>query len=322
MYGLWVVIGLTLALLAGLIYLPMARLPGKTLAVAQAAYRETIRQPLFWFLLAFSAFFMLLLVFLQYFTFGEDIKMMKELDLNSILLPTLLLTIFTASITISEEIEGRTAITLMSKPVSRRHYLLGKFFGILAAALLMTVVLSIFMGWVITLKYDWDPQVERPQNYQMPQEIEQFANGMSFLPVWAIQAGAYVLQIFAELQVMAPGVVLNFCQVMILTAVAVALATRLPMVVNLVICLVVFFMGRLTHVLESQAGDNALVKFVAQVFGTIFPGLNFFEVGVPLASDVTVPWGDYVLQAGLHGIIYATIALLFGLILFEDRDLA
>src|SRR5262245_37238824 len=319
---LWIVIGVTLALLAGLIYLLMARLPGKTLAVAQAAYRETVRQPLFWFLLIFSAFFMLLLVFLKYFTFGEDIKMMKELDLNAILLPTLLLTIFTASITIAEEIEGRTAITLMSKPVSRRHYLLGKFFGILAAALLMTLLLSLLMGWMITVKYDLDPQVERPPNYQIPKEIDDFGRVFNFLPIWAIQASTYVLFIFAEMQNMAPGVVLNFCQVMILTAVSVALATRLPMVVNLVICLVVFFIGRLTHVLERQAGGNALVKFVSQVFGTIFPGLDYFEVGVPLASDVTVPWRDYVLHAGVHGVIYTSIALLFGLILFEDRDLA
>ena len=49
-----------------------------------------------------------------------------------------------ASMLISEEIEGRTAITLMSKPVSRRQFLLGKFVGLLLAALAMTGILSWF----------------------------------------------------------------------------------------------------------------------------------------------------------------------------------
>ena len=38
--------------------------------------------------------------------------------------------------------------------------------------------------------------------------------------------------------------------------------------------------------------------------------------------DVAVPWAGYVLPAVFHGLIYTTIALVFGLILFEDRDLA
>ena len=108
---LWIVIGVTLALLAGLIYLPMARLPGKTLAVAQAAYRETVRQPLFWFLLIFSAFFMVLLVFLQYFTFGEDLKMIKQIGNDLIMLMAGLFGVLVASMSISEEIEGRTEVS-------------------------------------------------------------------------------------------------------------------------------------------------------------------------------------------------------------------
>ena len=33
--------------------------------------------------------------------------------------------VLVAAVSISEEIEGRTAVTLMSKPVSRRQFLLG-----------------------------------------------------------------------------------------------------------------------------------------------------------------------------------------------------
>src|SRR4051794_30479040 len=132
-------------LLAGLIYMAVGSIPTKMMAVAQAAYKESIRQPLFWFLLIFMIFLMGASILIPYFTLGEDLKMLKELQLSGILLPPLILTFFTAAISVSEEIEGRTAVTLLSKPVARRDFLLGKYLGILAAALLMIILLTIFM---------------------------------------------------------------------------------------------------------------------------------------------------------------------------------
>jgi len=318
--NLWVTIGVVLVVLAGLIYLTKWPVPGKLLAVAQASYRETIRQPLFLLLLILSLFFMLAQVWIPYFTLGEDMKLMKNLQLDAIMLPMLLLSVFAAAISISEEIEGRTATTLLSKPVSRRQFLLGKFLGIYLAALLMGMVLTVFMGWTINYKYYYDSGfVERPAD---PAEIVAAERILDFLPGGVKDAVRYVLRVCHEMRVMMPGVVMIFCQVLILTAVAVALATRLPMLVNLVVCLTMFILGRLAHVLKESSQGNPLVEFVAGVLQTVLPGFNYYDVGGPLASDVYVPWVEYVFPATMHAFIYATIALLFGLILFEDRDLA
>jgi hypothetical protein len=123
-----------------------------------------------------------------------------------------------------------------------------------------------------------------------------------------------------------PGLVLGFCQVMVLLGIATALATRLPMVVNLVICLLVFFLGHLTQVLVQVSEKRyALVNFVAKVFDNLLPGLEYFDLGPLLARDVPPPALDFHLYIGYvlgYAILYTTIALLFGLILFEDRDLA
>jgi ABC-type transport system involved in multi-copper enzyme maturation permease subunit len=303
----------------GLMFVGFGAAPPKIVAIAQATYRETIRQPLFWLLVVLFLCFMLLSVFLPYFTLGEDLKMMKDLQLDAILIPCLILTVFTASVSIAEEIEGRTAITVMSKPVSRRQFLLGKYFGILLAALLMAAILAVFMGWTINFKIDQSPsEVERPGD---PDEIVAMQRGLRFLPSQVVGALRYLLLVIQEIENLAPGIVLGFCQVAILTAVAVALATRLPMVVNLVVCLVVFFMGRLTHILEAKS-QNTLVKFVAQVFDNLLPGLNYYDINPAIVTDIQIPWAEYVLPAAVHGLIYTGIVLLFGLILFEDRDLA
>ncbi len=316
--GLWLTVETLLLAGLGLVYLTFGTVPGKLLAIAQTTYRETIRRSLFWLLVGFFAFLMALSAFIPYFTFGEEIKMMKIVELSMILLPTLVLAVFTASISISEEIEERTTIALLSKPVSRRQFLLGKFVGIMAAVLLMGLILTLVMGFTIDFKYDLDKS-DRPGE---PYEVTAMENTLTFLPGVVTGALRYLLRVFAEIQAIAAGVVLILCQVMILTAVAVALATRLPMVVNLVICLSVFFVGRLTHVLHAQTQGNPLVTFMANVFGTVLPGLNYYDLEPAIVSDVPVPWGAYVSQAGLHGVIYTAIALLFGLILFEDQDLS
>ncbi len=319
--GLWLTVEMMVLLGLALVYFTFGTVPGKLMAIAQTTYRETIRRSLFWLLVGFFAFLMALSAFIPYFTFGEDVKMMKIVELSMILLPMLVLTVFTASISISEEIEERTTIALLSKPVSRRQFLLGKFVGILASSLLMGLILTLVMGWTIDFKYAIDRNLaqDRPGD---PYEITAMENALSFLPGALTASLRYPLVIFHEIQAIAAGVVLGLCQVMILTAVAVALATRLPMVVNLVICLSVFFVGRLTPVLQAQSQGNTLVNFMANVFGTVLPGLNYYDLEPAIVSDVPVPWGAYVAHAGLHGLIYTAIALLFGLILFEDQDLS
>src|SRR5262249_15376187 len=126
-------------------------------AVALAAFREGVRQPLFWLLFGIGFALMALSPVLPYFTFGEDFKMVKELGYDFTMLFSLVFGVVAASSSISEEIEGRTAITLISKPVSRRQFLLGKFFGILLAALVMTLLLGWSLVWVLRFKQWWDP---------------------------------------------------------------------------------------------------------------------------------------------------------------------
>jgi hypothetical protein len=100
------------------------------------------------------------------------------------------------------------------------------------------------------------------------------------------------------------------------------------MVVNLVICLVVYFLGHLTPVLEQVSqgpGQFPLVHFMAQLFDYILPGLDLFDLGPIVVRDAPPPTGTFSFYVGvvsLYAVLYSTIALLFGLILFEDRDLA
>lgn len=294
----------------------------KGAAVALSAFREGWRQPMFWLLVIFALVLMLLSPFIPYFTFGEDFKVVKELGYDTIMLGAVVFGVLAASMSISEEIEGRTAITLMSKPVSRRQFLIGKFAGILLASLMMTCLLTCVFDGLLLFKpwYDKEP-------ITIPAQVELWTN--DWKATWG-EVPAYFARgtAFWAVHVLSamPGIILGFCQVMVLLAISVALATRLPMIVNLVICLVIFFLGHLAPVLNQVAQNKfALVRFTAQLFDTLLPGLDLFNLGAVLARDVPPPAGDFSVYIGmvtLYALMYTTIALLFGLILFEDRDLA
>jgi hypothetical protein len=122
-----------------------------------------------------------------------------------------------------------------------------------------------------------------------------------------------------------PGLALGFFEVTVLTAISVAISTRLPMLVNLVVCISVFFLGHLTPILVEITGNgrtNELVSFMAQLFAFVLPSLEFFNAGPSISTGSVIPWGGYVLPAFGYCMLYSGAAILFAFLLFEDRDLA
>jgi hypothetical protein len=295
-------------------------------AVALAAFREGVRQPLFWVLGLFGLGALAVSPLVPYFTFGEDLVMVKDLGFDFLMLAATLFGALAASQSISEEIEGRTAITLMSKPVSRRQFLLGKFVGIVMAALLMYALL----GWVFQGILDGKVWLDRLDATPPPAWLVGLLD-WARLPGDSTELLTGVGLWLAHALDLLPGLVMTFTEVTVLTALAVALATRATMVVNLATVLAIYVVANVTPVLVAightirprYTGDPVppLLSFTAGLFDMLLPDLDAFRIGPALVADAAVP-AAYVLSVMFYGALYTFIVILFGLILFEDRDLA
>lgn len=272
----------------------------QTTTIALATAKEAIRQPAF-FVLAFIAGASLICsIFVSYFTFGEDIKMYKDTGLTTISFVCLLLALLTASSSVAEEIEGKTAITLLSKPINRRQFILGKFLGIELGVLALYALLGGLFAAGVWYKFGYD--------------VQEAAGGASEL----LKRNDQVLQVL-------PGLALGFFEVTILASVSVAISTRLPMLVNMVVCIAVFFLGHLTPVLveATSAGQiNELVRFMARLFAWALPALEFFNAGPAISTGALIPWLGYVIPALGYCVLYSGAALMFAFLLFENRDVA
>src|SRR5580693_7950010 len=124
--------------------------------IARATTKEAIRQPLFPLLMALALISLVTNTFLPFFSFGEDFKMLMDCGLATILICGLLLAVWTSSTSIAEEIEGKTAMTLLSKPINRRQFVLGKYIGIVQAILwYMLPVVTVFLA-LVYFKVNYD----------------------------------------------------------------------------------------------------------------------------------------------------------------------
>lgn len=283
--------------------------------IARATTKEAIRQPLFFLLFFLAVAVLVLNTWMPFFTFKDDIKVLKNCGVSTLLICGMLLAIWTAGSSITNEIDGKTAMTLLSKPINRRQFIVGKYIGIVQAVLWLLVPLFVALSFLIAYKVGYD-QREGSAEVTPWFQYHEVAGGseIPFLHPERISGISEVL----------PGVVLAFFQIAVLSAIAVAIATRLPMVVNLVTCFAVFVIGNLTPKLVAQSEqviESEPVIFVARLIATVLPSLESFDLSAAIDVGNRVP-PSYLGIALLYGMAYATAAILAAFILFEDRDLA
>ncbi len=269
----------------------------KTAAIAKTTAKEGLAQPLFYVILALGVSALLIFPFMSYNTFGEDVKVLKADGLTLIRVLAIILALWTASVSIADEIEGRTALTLLSKPVSRRQFILGKFLGILVPVVVLFAILGMVFLTTVSYKVVYDArETSNPEP-----TIQECAREM--------------LQI-------SPGLALAFMEAVMLAAVSVAISTRLPMLPNLVICASVYVLGHLVPMLvNSTVGRFPLVKFTGRFLAALLPVLDHFSIEPAISTGQIVPW-TYLAVAAAYCVLYSAVAMLLSLLLFEDRDLA
>jgi ABC-type transport system involved in multi-copper enzyme maturation permease subunit len=286
----------TLLAIAGL-YLLFRLVPRRIAAVASATTKEAIGQPIFPVAIIVGAVLLMAFIVIPYNTFGEDVKMLKDSGLTLVKVLALLVVVWTASVSVADEIEGRTALTVLSKPLTRRQFILGKFAGLVLVALLVFLILGSVLLMTTSLKVVYDAR-----------------EGAKVDPLWRDCAD--------EMITVVPGLVLSLLETILLAAVSLAVSTRLGMVPNLIICFTVYALGHLVPlIVQSSVGKFAIVRFVGQLFATILPVLEHFTIEAAVVGGVPVPW-SYLGWAALYAALYSTVALLVALILFQDRDLA
>lgn len=127
---------------------------GQLLALAKNAFVESLRQPIYLLLLLLAGVLQLLNTAATGFSMGYtdsseisqgDDKLLLDIGLASVFVFGTLLAAFTATAVVSREIEAKTVLTVISKPVGRPVVILGKYLGVAGAILIAVLVMLLYL---------------------------------------------------------------------------------------------------------------------------------------------------------------------------------
>ena len=287
--GVFLLFGIAVFLIRN--YLP------KIGAVAWVTAKEVVLQPLFVILALVGIFALFIFLLIPYNTLGEDIKLVITQGLTVVKLFSAFLAVWAASSTIADELDGKTALMALAKPLSRTKFIIGKYAGVMIAVTLLFLIMGTFFVNTVSYKVVYDA---REASKDVPT---------------AMACAEAVYRIL-------PGMVLAYLETVILAAIAIAISTRLPLLPNLTLVLMIYLLGNIAPVIVQASEDqNPIVVFVANIVSVILPCLDHFNMESAVAQEATVPW-LYVAVALAYAALYCGAMLIVSLLLFEERDLA
>lgn len=125
----------------------------QTLTIARNTFIEAVRQPIYFILIALSGVLTLLTTWtaaysMDYSSSAEvsaDNKLMLDINLATVFVAGMLLAAFLATAVLSKEIERKTVLTVVSKPVARPTVVIGKYIGVSAAIVIAVTTMLLFV---------------------------------------------------------------------------------------------------------------------------------------------------------------------------------
>lgn len=316
----------------------------KLSSIALGTFQELIRQPVYLLLLAAGTLFIAFLANISYFALGDEPRMVKQSALAFMLVAGLFSAALSASSTLAREIRTGTALAVLSKPVGRVRFLLGKYLG-LAAALslqaavhLLGVLLAGRMAYDAYGGPDWlglSILVAALLAAVGSAAASNFFAHRPFVSDAVIATSVAVLLAFTLINCfsrkgswepfaqgidwrLVPAGVLILLALLVIGGIAVASSTRLETVPTLAVCGGVFLVGLLSdYVFGRAAADGSIL---AGALHGIIPNWQVFWMADALVEKKTIPW-SYVVKTAGYVAGQLVIALSIGLALFEDREL-
>ncbi len=267
--------------------------------ISRITFLEAVRQRFFAFLLVLSAAMVLSSVSFRVFDFGHgELKFIADFGFGGMFFfGSVLAVVMTAQLFFSE-IDNRTALTLLAKPLSRAEFLLGKFCGAWAVLGVFVVVLAALQGTVL---------------WAREQELLSLADPAAKLaPAFNLEG---LLQLVL-LQWLRLGVVIS-----IVLAISALARTFLFAVVVGALAVVA---GQLQWIAQDaflRPTDSQLYAAFLWVSTRVIPNLQQFNLADALVLGSTGVDDGAILVVVLSGLAYLLAYLTLGSLIFRRREI-
>jgi hypothetical protein len=311
----------------------------KIWVILRNTYHEIVRQPIFYLLIGIFGALIFLSQYITFFAFGEELSMMKEMAITSTALCGLLLALFASTTVVSDELENKTVLALLTKPVYRSEFILGKFLGIAYAVLLVVLFFSLLFTLTLWMKEglssystprDYQKFVQKRQEMLLKDQHfpsitaqERFLHEQRGLPeqLFARYTQEYV-QIFfyEELLLVYQGIFLVFIQILLLSSFSLMVSCFFSPFVTVISCFSLFVLGHLWEYLETLLHQfSSLGILLASFLSCCIPNLEYFNLSWAISVQKTIPL-SYLFYVTSYGFFYMSLSLILTMVLFQNRE--
>ena len=260
--------------------------------IAVAVFKESVRDRVPYAMVVFAVLLMAASYLIAQMTAGQDMKIIKDLGLAALSIFGLFIAVFIGIGLVSKEVEKKSVFGMLSKPVSRAQFVLGKYAG-------LVMTLAVNLG-VMTIAY-------YAVLYYMYLNSSPGARAGWPAPAMDPRLLIAVGLIFAEL--------------MLVTALALFFSTYSSPLLATLLTIGLWVAGHFNADLRNfeTVVDSAAAAALARALYYVLPNLAPFDVkaeavyGMPIAMR-------HVLYTVAYAIVYITTLLTAAVAIFRRRD--
>jgi ABC-type transport system involved in multi-copper enzyme maturation permease subunit len=260
--------------------------------IAVAVFKESVRDRVPYAMVVFAVLLIAASFLIAQMTAGQDLKIIKDLGLAALAIFGLFIAVFIGIGLVSKEVEKKSVFGLLSKPVSRTQFILGKYAG-----LVMTLAVNLS---VMTIAY-----------YGVLYYFHVTATD-------AQRAGWPAPAIDPRLLI---AIGLIFAELMLVTALALFFSTFSSPLLATLLTIGLWVAGHFNADLRNfgQVVDSAAAAMVARAAYYLLPNLAPFDVksevvyGMPVAAS-------HIAWTLAYAALYIAALLTASIAIFRRRD--
>ena len=260
--------------------------------VAVNVFKESVRDKVLYNLVAFAVLLIFVSYLLGQLTAGQDIKIIKDLGLAAIASFGRLIAVFIGIGLVWKEVERRSIYSLLSKPIRRHEFVLGKYAG-LALTLLVNVAVMTAAFYAV-LAY---------LNTQFPEAVR------ASWPAPATDPG------------MLWAIALIFLELLLVTAVALFFSTFSSPFLSAALTCGLWVIGHFNSDLQSfeTVVDSPVAGYLARALYYVLPNFAAFDIKTQVVYALPVP-GAYMVATSAYALVYIALLLTGAAVIFSKRD--
>jgi ABC-type transport system involved in multi-copper enzyme maturation permease subunit len=250
--------------------------------IASNTFREAVRDRVLYNLIAFALLMSGAAVLVGQISIGIERLVVVNLGLTAVSLFGVVIAIFIGIGLVSKEIEKRTLYTMLSRPVQRWEFIVGKFVGLAGTLVVNTFFMAV--GVFAALLY--------------------VSRGVQRSDGWILVALYFII-----------------LQFLMITAIALLFSSFSSPLLSAVFAFALFVIGSFAEDLRGFAGmAKGISRWLATCAAYLVPNLSSLNVVSSVAHQQPVA-RQLIFSNSLYALVYTGMALCGAVLIFERRNL-